>query len=189
YFMYERDKVLTEVAEQRLQAVKEFTELGSGFKIAMRDLSIRGAGNLLGAQQHGFIDSIGFDLYSQMLEEAVEERRTGVKKEEKQDVEIMLHVDAYIPDAYIPDGYQKIQMYKRIKAMEHIEDYLEIIDELQDRFGDLPVETERLMRVARMKVRAKEANVLSIKEKQQIVSIILSEEGTANTNGAQIVEQ
>ncbi|MER2047976.1 transcription-repair coupling factor [Solibacillus sp. FSL K6-1781] len=189
YFMYERDKVLTEVAEQRLQAVKEFTELGSGFKIAMRDLSIRGAGNLLGAQQHGFIDSIGFDLYSQMLEEAVEERRTGVKREEKQDVEIMLHVDAYIPDAYIPDGYQKIQMYKRIKAMEHIEDYSEIIDELQDRFGDLPVETERLMRVARMKVWAKEANVLSIKEKQQVVSIILSEEGTANTNGAQIVEQ
>ena len=83
YFMYGRDKVLTEVAEQRLQAVKEFTELGSGFKIAMRDLSIRGAGNLLGAQQHGFIDSVGFDLYSQMLEEAVEERRSGVKKEEK----------------------------------------------------------------------------------------------------------
>nr|WP_255731557.1 transcription-repair coupling factor [Solibacillus sp. MA9] len=189
YFMYERDKMLTEVAEQRLQAVKEFTELGSGFKIAMRDLSIRGAGNLLGAQQHGFIDSVGFDLYSQMLEEAVEERRTGVKKEEKQEIEVILHVDAYIPDAYIPDGYQKIQMYKRIKAMEHLEDYYEIIDEMQDRFGDVPVETERLMRVARMKVWAAQAGVVSIKEKQQIVSITLSEEGTQYADGAKIVEQ
>ena len=189
YFMYERDKVLTEVAEQRLQAVKEFTELGSGFKIAMRDLSIRGAGNLLGAQQHGFIDSVGFDLYSQMLEEAVEERRSGVKKEEKKEIEIVLHVDAYIPDAYIPDGYQKIQMYKRIKSMEKLEDYLEIIDELQDRFGDLPVETERLMRIARMKVWAAQAGVVSIKEKQQVVSIQLSEEGTALADGAKIVAE
>ncbi|AWE05955.1 transcription-repair coupling factor [Lysinibacillus sp. 2017] len=189
YFMYERDKVLTEVAESRLQAVKEFTELGSGFKIAMRDLSIRGAGNLLGAQQHGFIDSVGFDLYSQMLEEAVEERRSGVKKEEKTEVEIVLHVDAYIPDAYIPDGYQKIQMYKRIKSMEKMDDYMEIIEELQDRFGDLPVETERLMRIARMKVWAAEAGVLSIKEKQLVVSILLSEEGTAFADGAKIVAE
>ncbi|ATP38616.1 transcription-repair coupling factor [Solibacillus sp. R5-41] len=189
YFMYERDKVLSDVAEQRLQAVKEFTELGSGFKIAMRDLSIRGAGNLLGAQQHGFIDSVGFDLYSQMLEEAVEERRSGVKREEKVDIEIILQVDAYIPDAYIPDGYQKIQMYKRIKAMERVEDYLEIIDEMQDRFGDIPPETERLMRIARMKVWAAQADVLSIKEKQQVASITLSEQGTALSDGAKIVEQ
>ena len=189
YFMYERDKVLSDVAEQRLQAVKEFTELGSGFKIAMRDLSIRGAGNLLGAQQHGFIDSVGFDLYSQMLEEAVEERRSGVKREEKMEIEIILQVDAYIPDAYIPDGYQKIQMYKRIKAMERVEDYLEITDELQDRFGDIPAETERLLRIARMKVWAMQADVLSIKEKQQVASITLSEEGTLLADGAKIVEQ
>lgn len=189
YFMYQRDKVLTEVAEQRLQAIKEFTELGSGFKIAMRDLSIRGAGNLLGAQQHGFIDSVGFDLYSQMLEEAIEERRSGVKKEEKQEVEILLQADAYIPDAYIPDGYQKIQMYKRIKAMEREEDYFEIIDELQDRFGNLPVETERLMRIARIKVWALEAGITAIKEKQGIITISLSEEGTARVDGAKIVEQ
>ncbi|MGM9944687.1 MAG: transcription-repair coupling factor [Lysinibacillus sp.] len=189
YFMYQRDKVLTEVAEQRLQAIKEFTELGSGFKIAMRDLSIRGAGNLLGAQQHGFIDSVGFDLYSQMLEEAIEERRSGVKKEEKQEVEILLQADAYIPDAYIPDGYQKIQMYKRIKGMEREEDYFEIIDELQDRFGDLPVETERLMRIARIKVWALEAGITAIKEKQGIITISLSEEGTALVDGAKIVEE
>ena len=189
YFMYQRDKVLTEVAEARLQAVKEFTELGSGFKIAMRDLSIRGAGNLLGAQQHGFIDSVGFDLYSQMLEEAIEERRSGVKVEEKSDIEIILHIDAYIPDAYIPDGYQKIQMYKRIKGMDRVEDFFEIMDEMQDRFGDLPVETERLMRIARMKVWAKEAGVSSIKEKGHIITISISSEGTSQVDGSVIVEQ
>ena len=189
YFMYQRDKVLSEVAEARLQAVKEFTELGSGFKIAMRDLSIRGAGNLLGAQQHGFIDTVGFDLYSQMLEEAIEERRSGVKTEEKPEVEFILHTDAYIPDAYIPDGYQKIQMYKRIKSMDQLEDYHEIIDELQDRFGDLPVETERLMRIARMKVWALAAGVTSVKEKGNIITVAISEKGTAQIDGSIVVSE
>ncbi|MFG3614330.1 transcription-repair coupling factor [Rummeliibacillus sp. G93] len=189
YFMYQRDKVLTEVAEQRLQAVKEFTELGSGFKIAMRDLSIRGAGNLLGAQQHGFIDSVGFDLYSQMLEEAITERQTGVKKEEEKDIEIIIPFDAYIPDTYIPDGYQKIQMYKRIKSMDEEEDYSEIIDELQDRFGDFPVETERLLRIGRMKVWAKQAGVESIKTKNKIITIEISEEGTAKLDGGKVVAE
>ncbi|HWI49997.1 MAG TPA: transcription-repair coupling factor [Rummeliibacillus sp.] len=189
YFMYQRDKVLTEVAEQRLQAVKEFTELGSGFKIAMRDLSIRGAGNLLGSQQHGFIDSVGFDLYSQMLEEAIAERQTGVKKEEEKDIEILLPYDAYIPDAYITDGYQKIQMYKRIKGMDEEEDYAEIIDELHDRFGDLPIETERLLRIARIKVWAKKVGVESIKTKNKIITIDISEDGTANLDGGKIVSE
>lgn len=187
YFMYQRDKVLTDVAEQRLQTIKEFTELGSGFKIAMRDLSIRGAGNLLGAQQHGFIDSVGFDLYSQMLEEAIEERQTGVKKEDKPDIEVLIQVDAYIPDAYIPDGYQKIQMYKRIKSMDREQDYIEIVDELQDRFGNMPIETERLLRIARMKVWGLAAGVTTIKEKQKVISICLSEEGTARVDGSKIV--
>ena len=189
YFMYQRDKVLTDVAEQRLQAIKEFTELGSGFKIAMRDLSIRGAGNLLGAQQHGFIDSVGFDLYSQLLEEAIAERQTGKKKEDQPDIEVLLSIDAYIPDAYIPDGYQKIQMYKRIKAMDQEEDFDEIIDELQDRFGDLPIETERLLRIARMKIWGLEMGVISIKEKRKIISIQLSQEGTAMVDGSKIVTE
>lgn len=188
YFMYQRDKVLTEVAEQRLQAVKEFTELGSGFKIAMRDLSIRGAGNLLGAQQHGFIDSVGFDLYNQLLEEAIIERQTGVKREDKPDIEILIPVDAYIPDAYIPDGYQKIQMYKRIKSMDREGDYSELVDEMNDRFGDLPIETERLLRIARMKVWGLQSGVTSIKEKQKVISVCLSAEGTAQVDGGQVAE-
>ena len=102
YFLHSANKVLTETAEERLQAIKEFTELGSGFKIAMRDLNIRGAGNLLGKQQHGFIDSVGFDLYSQMLEEAVNEKR-GIKEEEPDapEVEMELNLDAYLPAEYI----------------------------------------------------------------------------------------
>lgn len=189
YFMYQRDKILTEVAEQRLQAIKEFTDLGSGFKIAMRDLSIRGAGNLLGAQQHGFIDSVGFDLYSQMLQEAIEERQTGVKKEVQPELEIILQKEAYIPDSYIADGYQKIQMYKRIKAMETAQDFEEITDELIDRFGDMPVETENLLRIARMRCWGLQSGVESIKEKQKIVTIQFTSEGTQRIDGGKLVEE
>lgn len=189
YLMYQRDKVLTDVAEKRLQAVKEFTELGSGFKIAMRDLSIRGAGNLLGSQQHGFIDSVGFDLYTQMLEEAIQEKQTGNKKEEVIDIEIVLGTEAYISDEYIADGYQKIQMYKRVKAMETEEEYMDIVEELQDRFGDMPLETEILLRIARMKVWGKAAGVESIKEANKVTSIRISEAGTQSIDGALLLEE
>ncbi|MEK4023081.1 transcription-repair coupling factor [Sporosarcina sp. FSL W7-1283] len=188
YMLYQRDKVLTEVAENRLQAIKEFTELGSGFKIAMRDLSIRGAGNLLGSQQHGFIDSVGFDLYSQLLQEAIEERQTGIVKEEKQDVEISLPINAYLPETYIQDGYQKIQMYKRVKAIESNEDYLELVDEMIDRFGDMPLEADLLLRVGRMKAWGRIAGVESIKKVQDVVEIRLSEEGTSRADGAKLME-
>lgn len=187
YFLYKRDKVLTEVAENRLQAIKEFTELGSGFKIAMRDLSIRGAGNLLGSQQHGFIDSVGFDLYSQMLQEAIEEKQTGVVKADLPDVEISLQVNAYIPDDYIRDGFQKIQMYKRIKAVESEEDYSELVDEMIDRFGNLPLETDLLLRVSRMKVWGRMAGVESIKKQQSKIQVKLSADGTAKTDGSKLL--
>ncbi|WOV87627.1 transcription-repair coupling factor [Sporosarcina oncorhynchi] len=187
YFLYQRDKVLTEVAENRLQAIKEFTELGSGFKIAMRDLSIRGAGNLLGSQQHGFIDSVGFDLYSQMLQEAIEEKQTGIVKADIPDVEISLPINAYLPDTYIKDGFQKIQMYKRVKAIENEEDYSELVDEMVDRFGDLPLEADLLLRVGRMKAWGHMAGVESIKKQRSIIEIRLSQEGTAKTDGAKVV--
>src|SRR5699024_4238267 len=130
HFTYRRDKVLTEIAEQRLRAIKEFTELGSGFKIAMRDLSIRGAGNLLGAQQHGFIESVGFDMYSQMLKEAIDARKEGKELDETQSFEpgITLDIDAYIPDTYIKDEKQKIDMYKQFQIIESMDD----IDNLKD---------------------------------------------------------
>ncbi|WP_298834206.1 transcription-repair coupling factor [uncultured Planococcus sp.] len=189
YFMYQRDKVLTDVAEKRLMAIKEFTELGSGFKIAMRDLTIRGAGNLLGSQQHGFIDSVGFDLYSQMLQEAIDERQSGVKKEVVPEIEISLDLDAYIPDSYIGDGYQKIQMYKRVKGIDTEEEMIELQDELIDRFGDMPNETDRLLRIARMKVWARQVGVESIKQHSKVVTVKLSEKGTAGINGGKVVEE
>lgn len=189
YFLYQRNKVLTDVAESRLQAIKEFTELGSGFKIAMRDLSIRGAGNLLGAQQSGFIDSVGFDMYSHMLEEAIAERRGEGTEEEAKDLEIILHEDAYIPDSYIPDGFQKIQMYKRVKAIASEADYSELIDEMTDRFGDLPLEAEQLLKVGLMKVWGREAGVESIKQQGDRIIVTLSEQGTEHADGAKIMEE
>ncbi|MFA8438978.1 transcription-repair coupling factor [Pueribacillus sp. YX66] len=175
YFTYQRDKLLSEVAEKRLQAIKEFTELGSGFKIAMRDLSIRGAGNLLGAEQHGFIDSVGFDLYSQMLKEAIEERK-GVKEiEQPFTVEIDLQMDAYIPSAYISDEYQKIDMYKRFRALETDKDIQDLEDELIDRFGDYPDEVALLLAISRMKSRATDLKIESIKENNREFVLLFSE--------------
>ncbi|WP_018924731.1 transcription-repair coupling factor [Salsuginibacillus kocurii] len=188
YFTYARDKVLTEVAEQRLQAIKEFTELGSGFKIAMRDLSIRGAGNLLGAKQHGFIDSVGFDMYSQMLKEAVEERKgtTGAAKEKAAEAELDIQVEAYIPASYIADAKQKIEMYKRVKGLSSFEDLQELQDELIDRFGEYPDEVKRLLTFANIKLLAGENGVQSIKEQAGKCTIIFSEEQSAVMDGAEL---
>lgn len=150
YFTYQRDKVLNEVAEKRLSAIKEFTELGSGFKIAMRDLSIRGAGNLLGAEQHGFINSVGFDMYSEMLSQAVRDIR-GEQVEEVPEPSIDLPIEAYLPDEYIHDPAQKIAMYKRFKHVETLSEANDLEEELEDRFGDLPSEVRNLLDVTRLK--------------------------------------
>ncbi|GGB71279.1 transcription-repair coupling factor [Fictibacillus barbaricus] len=188
YFTYQRDKVLTEVAEKRLQAIKEFTELGSGFKIAMRDLSIRGAGNLLGAQQHGFIDSVGFDLYSQMLEEAIQERKGTKPKEVEEDVELNVEVDAYIPTSYIGDEKQKIEMYKHVRAAKALKDISDLQEEFIDRFGDYPVEVECLLLAAGIKLRAKREGVRSIEQKQDTVMMLLNEKATASLDGAKMFD-
>nr|WP_263323936.1 transcription-repair coupling factor [Neobacillus sp. Marseille-Q6967] len=186
YFTHRKDKVLTEVAEKRLQAIKEFTELGSGFKIAMRDLSIRGAGNLLGAQQHGFIDSVGFDLYSQMLKEAIEERKGDLNKEEKPTVEIDLEIDAYIPDSYIKDGHQKIEMYKRFRGLSSLEDIEELQDEMLDRFGEYPEEVAYLFQISEMKVYALLAGVEQIKQTKGEVTILVNERASAKIDGQKV---
>jgi transcription-repair coupling factor (superfamily II helicase) len=161
YFTYQRDKVLTEVAEKRLQAIKEFTELGSGFKIAMRDLSIRGAGNLLGAEQHGFINSVGFDMYNDMLAQAVKEIR-GDKEQEMPEPSIDLALEAYLPDAFIPNPAQKISMYKKFKFVRSVEAANDLEEELEDRFGDLPESVRNLLDITRMKSYAFKYGIESI---------------------------
>ena len=190
YFLHPTNKVLSETAEDRLQAIKEFTELGSGFKIAMRDLNIRGAGNLLGKQQHGFIDSVGFDLYSQMLEEAVNEKR-GVK-DEKQDapeIEIELNIDAYLPAEYIQNEQSKIEIYKKLRKIETEAQLMDVKDELIDRFNDYPIEVERLLDMMEIKVHALNAGVSLIKDVGKKVEVYLSEKGTTDINGETLFKQ
>ena len=170
YFMYQPDKVLTEVSEKRLQAIKDFTELGSGFKLAMRDLSIRGAGNLLGKQQHGFIDSVGFDLYSEMLSEAVGRKR-GLPTSKKTNVEIDLTLNAYLPASYIEDERQKIEIYKRIRELKNEEEYKELQDDLFDRFGDYPQETADLLAIGLLKMFSERAYIETIKREKNSLYI------------------
>ncbi|RTE08072.1 transcription-repair coupling factor [Paenibacillus whitsoniae] len=170
YFTYQRDKVLTEVAEKRLQAIKEFTELGSGFKIAMRDLSIRGAGNLLGAEQHGFIASVGFDLYSQMLAEEIAKLKLeidgeAVTPEPEWNTSIDIQLDAYLPSDYIYDSMQKIEIYKKVAAIRTLEEAADLHDELVDRFGDLPQSVFNLLTVARLKAYGSEYRIETISQK------------------------
>lgn len=171
YFMYRPERMLSEVSEKRLAALRDFTELGSGFKIAMRDLSIRGAGNLLGKQQHGFVDSVGFDLYSQMLNEAVA-RKQGKKPQEKpQDVEIDLQVDAYIPESYIADSKQKIEIYKRVNTITDQDAMWDLDDELMDRFGEPPVEVQLLLQVGAIKSYAQNTRAIMIKRVRKNIAI------------------
>ncbi len=191
YFTYQRDKVLNEVAEKRLQSIKEFTELGSGFKIAMRDLSIRGAGNILGAEQHGFIDSVGFDLYSQMLQEAIEERKTGPsdKPAEKPiDVDMNLELDAYIPEEYIKDEQQKIDMYKRFRNADTVEDVEDLQEEMVDRFGDYPEEVGYLFYITKFRLLMRKERVELLARKKHEIELRISEEASDNIDGAKLFE-
>lgn len=187
YFMYRPDKALTEVGEKRLEAIKDFTELGSGFKIAMRDLAIRGAGNLLGKQQHGFIDSVGYDLYTQMLNEAIARKR-GVKPEEKTDAQINLDVEAYIPSSYISDELQKIEIYKRIRQFKNFGQYQEVQDDLVDRFGDYPDAVANLLEIGLLKMEADQALVDEINQHKDQITICFSRKGTAKLTGNQFLK-
>ena len=188
YFTYQRDKVLTEVAEKRLQAIKEFTELGSGFKIAMRDLTIRGAGNLLGAQQHGFIESVGFDLYSQMLKEAIEERKGEKPKEPPFQMELDVNIDAYIPESYITDAKQKIEMYKRFKGIEAVKELQDLKDEMFDRFGEYPREVSDLIRLTKIKLIGDSERIEKINESKDQVTVLLTEESSERMDGSKLFD-
>ncbi len=188
YFMYEQQKILNEVSEKRLQAIKDFTELGSGFKIAMRDLSIRGAGNLLGAQQHGFIDAVGFDMYSQMLSEAVARKQGKNQQTEKTSVELDLGVDAYLPESYVSDQRQKIEIYKRIRELDSQEMLEELEADLLDRFGEYPEEVAHLLTIGQIKMDGDRALLEMIRKQQQTIVFKLSKVGTKRYTVEQLFE-
>ena len=171
YLMYRPDKSLTEVSEKRLEAIKGFTELGSGFKIAMRDLSIRGAGNILGASQSGFIDSVGFEMYSQLLEEAIAKKQGQEHRRQKSNAELNLQIDAYLPNEYISDQRQKIEIYKQIREMNSATDYEYLQDELIDRFGEYPDVVAYLLEIGLVKAYLDQVFVRLIERKQQKVTV------------------
>ena len=164
FLMYKRDKMLKEVAEKRLAAIKEFTDLGSGFKIAMRDLEIRGAGNLLGMSQHGHMEAVGYDLYCKMLNEAVQNLK-GIHTTVDFTTVIDLDVDAYIPAEYIVNETQKLDIYKRIAGIETLKERDEMKDELLDRFGNIPKAVDNLLRIALIRMAAHALDMTEIKGK------------------------
>lgn len=174
FLMYKRDKMLKEVAEKRLAAIKEYTELGSGFKIAMRDLEIRGAGNLLGAKQHGHMEAVGYDLYCKMLNEAVKEAK-GISVAEHFDTAIDIVIDAYIPMGYIPNEFQKLDIYKRIAGIETLEEADEMMEELIDRFGDPPKSVENLLYIAKIKSMAHQVYFTEVSQKADTLKFTLYE--------------
>ena len=181
FLMYKRDKLLKEEAEKRLQAIREFTELGSGIKIAMRDLEIRGAGNVLGAEQHGHMEAVGYDLYCKLLNQAVQAMKG--KREEEEDFQTVVDCDinAYIPGGYIKNEYQKLDIYKRISSIENEEDYMDMQDELSDRFVELPKAVENLLRVAYLKALAHQAYVTEVNINRQEIRMVMYQKARLRT--------
>ena len=173
FLMYKRDKLLKEEAEKRLQAIREFTELGSGIKIAMRDLEIRGAGNVLGAEQHGHMEAVGYDLYCKMLNEAVLALKGETVESETYETVVECDINAYIPAYYIKNEYQKLDIYKRISAIETEDEYMDMQDELTDRFGDIPKSVENLLKIAALKAMAHRAYVTEVSINRQEVRLTM----------------
>lgn len=173
FLMYKQNTMLKETAEKRLKAIREFTDLGSGFKIAMRDLEIRGAGNLLGAEQSGRMEAVGYDLYCKMLNDAVMKEKG--EKEEGDDYEttIDINVDAYLPSSYVKNVAQKLDLYKRIAALSGEEEYDDMVDELIDRYGSIPTPVSNLLKVALLKAEAHEAYITQIEQKGETVVLMM----------------
>ena len=182
FLMYRRNKMLKEVAEKRLAAIKEYSDLGSGFKIAMRDLEIRGAGNLLGAEQSGHMEAVGYDLYCKMLNEAVKEARGDVV-EESFETSVDLRIDAFIPATYIANESQKLDIYKRIAGIETDEEAEEMLEELIDRFGEPPKSVQNLLTIARMKALAHHAYIKEIVQREDELKITMFERAQIDPAG------
>lgn len=179
FLMYKKDKMLKEIAEKRLQAIREFTDLGSGFKIAMRDLEIRGAGNLLGAKQHGHMEAVGYDLYCKMLNEAVKQQK-GIETISDFNTSIELDVDAYIPPEYILNEIQKLDIYKRIAGIENQVECDDIVEELLDRFGNIPTSVYNLLRISLIRVQAHKLYVTEVQGKNEVLKITLKQDAKIN---------
>ncbi len=182
FLMYKRDKMLKEVAEKRLAAIKEFTELGSGFKIAMRDLEIRGAGNLLGVRQHGHMEAVGYDMYCKMLNEAVKNQK-GVSAALDFATIVDLDVDAFIPPAYIVNEVQKLDIYKRIAGIENEKERDDMRDELLDRFGEIPVSVDNLLRIALIRVAAHSLYLTEVKGKNERITLTFRPDAAIDPKG------
>lgn len=182
FLLYQRDKLLKEVAEKRLSAIREFTDLGSGIKIAMRDLEIRGAGNLLGEAQSGHMEAVGYDLYCKMLNEAVRQLKGGPEAETFTTL-IDLNVDAYIPEYYIKNEYQKLDIYKRIAAIESEEELEDMTEELIDRFGDIPKKVQQLLVIASIKSLAHSVYVTAIEQKGEEIRFTMYEKAKIDPSG------
>ena len=175
YIMYRRDKLLSEVADKRLKAIKEFTEFGSGFKIAMRDLEIRGAGSMLGEMQHGHMEQVGYDTYCKLLDEVIKNMQ-GIEVREEEDVQIDLSISSYIPDSFIENSSQKIEIYQNIALCRTEEDIQNVIDEVIDRYGKLPEELENLIEIARIKNLARKAGVTKIAQRPETIVFYFTRE-------------
>src|SRR5699024_185470 len=172
YFTYRRGKTLTEIGEKRLKSIKDFSDFGSGYKIAMRDLELRGAGNILGESQSGQVEAIGYDLYVKFLQRAIDKASGKNEDMEKSgDVYVDIKIDAYIPDSYIEDTSQKIEMYTRISKIEDLDDYSIIVEDLIDRFGDIPVMVDNVMYVSLIKSMADDLGFDEIREIKNEIKI------------------
>ena len=175
YITYKRDKLLSEVADKRLKAIREFTEFGSGFKIAMRDLEIRGAGSILGEVQHGHMEQVGYETYCKLLDEVIKEMQ-GVEVKEEKEIQIDLDISSYIPETYIEDGKQKIEVYQDIALAREDADIEDVIDEITDRFGTIPEEVLNLIEIARIKILARKTGIIKIAQKQKSVMFFIDTE-------------
>ncbi len=181
YLMYRRDKVLPEVAEKRLQAIREFTEFGSGFRIAMRDMEIRGAGNLFGGEQHGHMDAVGYDMYCKILAEVISEIKDEVKFDEFE-TSVDININANIPNFYIKDEAQKLEMYKKISLIRNIKDYYDVQEELEDRFGTIIQSVQNLLDIALLKACAHKADIAEIRHKGNDIVLYFRHDAKADVN-------
>lgn len=189
YLLYSPQKQLSEIATKRLKSIKEFTQLGSGYKIAMRDLTIRGAGDMLGPQQAGFIDTIGIDMYIEMLHDAINEQK-GIKKEVPKEIKrANVNVDAYIPSTFTDQDYEKITLYQQIDKVETKEELLSMMETIEDNYGSLPKSVQLLFEKKRLDILINEANVENFKENARDAELTFTEGWSKHADGVKLFEQ